>query len=130
MWGKNGNGYPYLYIPKEAMHLPEFCSYTQYKNCIRDFAFNFNETSYFVKDKWIRIKEHIELNTPGQPDGLLQVWIDGKLKVDYDKIIWRVLSHVYTLGFQIESFFGGSTEPWATPIETFTYYKGFKFSDL
>lgn len=130
MWDKNGNGYGYLYVPKYAPHLPEFCLYTNYKDCVRTYAFNFNQTSYFTTDKWIHVKEHIELNTINQPNGKLQVWIDGKLKADYDKIIWRVDSKVFTLGFQIESFFGGSSSPdFATPIEQFSYFKGFKFFD-
>jgi hypothetical protein len=129
MWGANGNGYPYLYIPKDAPHLLEFCAYTQYKDCKRDYAFSFNSTSYFTKNSWIKVKENIVLNTPNKPDGILQVWINGVKKIDYRKIIWRSVSTVNTVGFQIESFFGGSTVDWATPIATYTLYKGFKFYD-
>ena len=54
--------------------------------------------------------------------------VDGKLKADYSKIIWRVDSKVFNLGFQIESFFGGSTShDYATPTEQFSYFKGFEF---
>jgi hypothetical protein len=125
MWGINGNGYPYLYIPKDAPHFPEFCELTNYK-----WGFNFNESSnFFITDRWMHIKEQIELNTVNEPNGKLKVWVDGDLKDDYDKIIWRVDNQVFTLGFQIESFFGGSSDSsWATPIEQYSYFKGFKFN--
>jgi hypothetical protein len=130
MWGINGHGYPYLYIPKDAPHLPEFCELTNYIDCNRKWGFNFNESSnFFVTGKWMHIKEHIELNTVNEPNGKLKVWVDGVLKDDYDKIIWRVDNQVFTLGFQIESFFGGSSDSsWATPIEQYSYFKGFKFN--
>lgn len=129
MWGKNGNGYPYLYIPKDAPHLTEFCSYTQYKDCKRDYAFAFNQTKYFEKDKWIRVKEKITLNTVGKANGVLQVWIDGIKKVYYNKVIFRTLSSVAISGFQIETFFGGSTSDWATDTTTYVLFKSFKFMD-
>ena len=63
MWNTKGSGYPYLFIPKFASHLPQFCALTNYKDCVRTYAFNFNKTDYFVTDKWTHIKEHIEQNT-------------------------------------------------------------------
>lgn len=35
MWAPKGDGFVYLYIPKDAPHLPEFCQLTNYKDCNR-----------------------------------------------------------------------------------------------
>lgn len=127
MWGKNGNGYPYLYLPKSASHLTEFCSYTGDVTCSQSMGFPFNETAYFTKNQWYKIKEYIELNTPGKPDGVLKVWVNGERKVNYNKIIWRKYDSVKISGIIFSTFFGGSTESWKTPVETYTLYKNFKY---
>lgn len=32
--------------------------------------------------RWVAIQQEVKLNTPGQSDGLIRVWVDGELKVE------------------------------------------------
>ena len=44
----------------------------------------------FVVDptQWINVRYKIMFNTPGQADGTLAVWLDGKQVVDHDNVVW------------------------------------------
>lgn len=52
------------------------------------------------------------MNTPGKKDGFIQVWVDGNLKVDYRKVIYRTKSSLGIDSFSIHPFFGGSGADW------------------
>ncbi len=32
--------------------------------------------------RWVKIEQEVKLNTPGQPDGVMRVWIDGALTIN------------------------------------------------
>lgn len=104
MWGPNGSGYSYLYIPKKAPHLPEFCNLTGFPGCTQQYGFGLaGGANYFPKDKWTNVKQTIRLNTPGQANGRLAIWINGVLKFDYDKIIFRTTNSISINGIMFET---------------------------
>ena len=39
--------------------------------------------------RWIRVEQEVALNTPGQSDGLLRVWIDGDMKLNQKGLVFR-----------------------------------------
>lgn len=39
--------------------------------------------------QWVTIEQEVVLNTPGQPDGILRVWVDGKIRLDQKQINYR-----------------------------------------
>lgn len=129
MWGKNGNGYPYLYLPLSVQHDADFCSkISGSQKCKGVCGWDFMPSQYFAKNKWTQIKERITLNTPGQKNGRLEVWLNGNKIIDYKKIIYRTKSSVGITGFTVHPFFGGGKD-WATPVDTYTMYKNFRFTD-
>ena len=129
MWGSEGKGYPYLYLPLNGNHMSDFCKLMNHGKCEGECGWGFNQTTYFAKNKWTKIKEYIKLNTPGNNDGILQLWVNGVKKIDYNKVNYRVKSSVGINGFNLHPFFGGSGESWATKVDTYTLYKNFKFTD-
>lgn len=130
MWGPGGGGYAYLYLPKTAPHIPEFCQLTGYPGCTQEFGYGLAGFKYFDKDRWVKIREEIKLNTPGVPNGVLKISIDGVQKFSYDKIIFRLTNNVPINGIVFETFFGGNTPDWATPREQYVYFKGFRYDVL
>lgn len=40
-------------------------------------------------DQWDRLKLYVRLNTPGASDGIVRMWVNGELKVDYDDVNLR-----------------------------------------
>lgn len=89
MFGSNGNGYAYLYVSKQANHSAEFCALTSAPNCSPDWGYGLAGSKYFVKDKWVKIKQLVKLNTLGKQDGRFTIWIDDVQKFDFSKMVYR-----------------------------------------
>jgi hypothetical protein len=43
----------------------------------------------FPREQWVQIEQEIVLNTPGQRDGTLRLWIDGRLHLNLGKLGFR-----------------------------------------
>ena len=91
MFGPNATGYSYLYVSKTANHTKEFCELATNPTCSPQYGYDLGKSKWFEKEKWARIKEEVKLNTPPLPNGRLTVWVDGVLKFDFDKIIFRTM---------------------------------------
>ena len=39
--------------------------------------------------RWVCVEARAKLNTPGQKDGLIQLWIDGRLEAERRNLAWR-----------------------------------------
>lgn len=42
---------------------------------------------YLARNRWYSIEQYLKMNTPGQLDGIMRVWIDGRLA--WEKTDWR-----------------------------------------
>lgn len=130
MFDRNGGGYLYLYASKKAQHTKEFCILAkQEKDCSPHYGYGLGGSKYFVKDKWVHVKEEVKLNTPGVPNGKVIVWIDGVEKFNYDKMVLRTSNYPIS-GIKFNTFFGGNTPDWANPKEIYSYFKNLKFEVL
>jgi len=58
-------------------------------------------------DVWYSIRQRIVMNTPGVRDGILQLWIDGRLVLDQDNLQWRNTPDLQIDRFFFSTFFGG-----------------------
>ena len=90
----------------------------------------FSQGDFFKTGQWNKVKERVVLNTPSVANGILQIWIDGVKMIDYSKIIFRIDQKVKANGFYIASFFGGSKLSFATPVDTYSLFRNFKYSDF
>ncbi|CAF0984409.1 unnamed protein product [Brachionus calyciflorus] len=125
MFGPNGGGYAYLYVSKVANHSAEFCALTTAPNCSPDWGYGIGGSKYFDKDRWIKIKQLVKLNTPGRQDGRLTIWVDNVQKFDFAKMVYRT-GTVPISGIAFETFFGGNTADWATPKTVYSYFRNFR----
>ncbi|MFM1813624.1 MAG: hypothetical protein RLZ98_319 [Pseudomonadota bacterium] len=39
--------------------------------------------------RWLRIEQEVVLNTPGEANGILRIWIDGELRLERKKLVYR-----------------------------------------
>ena len=53
------------------------------------------------RDQWHCLEHMIQVNTPGQADGELAAWIDGKLYIHYTGFRWRTSADVRVKRFDI-----------------------------
>ncbi len=61
--------------------------------------------------KWYCIEQHLKLNTPGQADGLLEVWIDGYLVYRDNKLNFRSTDKLKIEKIWMNYYFGGVAKP-------------------
>lgn len=49
------------------------------------------DTSHAIlpRGRWVRLEQEVVLNQPGEVDGVLRVWVDGKLRVANTEIMFR-----------------------------------------
>jgi hypothetical protein len=75
-----------------------------------------------------RLRQRIRLNTPGQPDGLVQVWVDDVLVLDRQDFVFRVAADRQ---WQIDRFFfstfhGGADASWAPRRDVSAQFSDFQ----
>ena len=79
----------------------------------------------FVPGKWYRLTQRIKLNdvyTPGNGNGVLQVWVDGVQVIDQDDFRFRFEGKGMIDSFYFSTFFGGATADWAPDVDSYTRF--------
>lgn len=65
------------------------------------------------KDTWLQIEQEIALNTPGQADGILRVWVNGEIKVDRKDMMYRTRPGEGLLGVIANTHYASRDLNWA-----------------
>ena len=110
-WRENGQGEVKAYIPNEPDN-----SFAP--------AFGRSNSDFQFKDdyKWQNITQLITLNSvvgdQVYANGIMQVWLDGNLVIDESDLIYRTVDTLAIEGLFFSTFFGGSGDDWATPVDT------------
>jgi hypothetical protein len=124
-WKKNFSSEAYLYIPKnqssQYLSIPNLSHNPIYGNSL------WRNTFQLHPSLWNNISIHLKLNTFDKsntpiPDGQLIVTIND-IQQNFDNLIWRIDNSVSITAFLFSTFFGGSTSKYATPNDTWTYFK-------
>lgn len=131
-WRNDFNGEVYVYLPKNIQNpdyykIPGFRSNGKYgdslwKNEIKFDKLNWNNVTLEIK------LNTIEEGTP-QQNGVLFVQINDN-HYSFDKIVFREKKEVKVSSFLFNTFFGGSSIKYATPIDTYTYFKNITLEKL
>ena len=73
------------------------------------------ETFTLPRGRWTRLEQEIILNTPKQPNGILRVWVDGKLAVERTDLVFRMDGTVSLSGVAADVFYMGDDVYGASP---------------
>jgi len=126
MWRTGGQGEVYAYIPREQEST--FCNRADVE-CNFDYGNSLGRGKWtFKKGQWHNIAQYVHLNTVGQHDGYIRVFLDGHQVYEIQKIAMRIKGNIQIDGIAFTTFFGGSDSSWATPHDTNTYFKNFVLS--
>lgn len=98
MWQTNGGLILYLYHARMGAKYGE--------------AFSLGK---LTQGKWYTLKQRIRMNTPGQQDGALQVWVDGVLKLDRSDMEWRLAGKTWKIDSLLFTAFHGGNNAEYTP---------------
>jgi hypothetical protein len=53
------------------------------------WGWNLGPTGRLQKSRWYAIEQYAKMNTPGKPDGILRVWVDGELAFAKEDVRFR-----------------------------------------
>ena len=95
------------------------------------------DSSYLMNSRWSRsqlkagnwyqITQRIKLNEPGQANGVIQIWLDGKQVLNETTILFRTSNNLKIDIFYFSTFFGGGND-WATSKDETVYFDDFVIS--
>ena len=83
--------------------------------------------SVLEPEVWYTIRQRVVMNTPGERDGIFQIWLDGRLVHDQHDLQWRDVPGLQIDRFFFSTFFGGG-EAWRTSKEEFAFFDDIKMS--
>ncbi|KAF7975433.1 hypothetical protein HWV62_9561 [Athelia sp. TMB] len=107
MWRANGRGEIYSYIPLNQTNEDRMLEIPlSHKN--PDFGFSVGRGAFsFPKGVWTTVAERVKLNTIGQADGEVELWINGTSIVTVKGLILREDAASHIKGAHFQTFFGG-----------------------
>jgi hypothetical protein len=114
MWrDTDGKAVQYVYYPDQAS------SYAD------DFPWTASGQDRFGKGQWHTVEHHIVMNTPGNHDGLVEGYFDGKLALQHRALRFRDTLKFGIDDFYFSTFYGGSTQDWAPTAVHHAFFDDF-----
>ncbi|KAK9721283.1 hypothetical protein K7432_003547 [Basidiobolus ranarum] len=123
MWRERGSGEVYAYIPNSK----ELCSNPR-ATCRDKFGVSLGQGVLLNLGAWNKMQLYIQLNTPGKSNGVLQLYVNDKIWLDMSGMVFRKSGAIAINDILFSTFFGGGDPSYATPIDTYTYYRNIQFS--
>jgi hypothetical protein len=75
----------------------------------------------FETDRWVRFEQEVMLNTPGEPDGVVRLWADGKLVAEETAVLFRKSVRTGISGVAVRAHYSGKDASYAAPADTTIY---------
>ena len=97
MWRTSGAGEVYAYLP----------SSDKFGTSLGRGDFSFSP------GKWQCLEQEVTLNTPGQKNGVVRAWLDGKPAYHNEHLEYRTVASLKIEGVFFSTFFGGGDSSWA-----------------
>jgi hypothetical protein len=123
-WRQNFTAEAYLYLPKIQAH-----EYKKTNNVISNGKYGdsvWRNLFQFNKETWNTVIIYAKVNTfkdeIPKTDGVLRVTINNTTQT-FDQLIWRMDNNTLITSILFSTFFGGSTYKYATPNDTWVYFK-------
>lgn len=114
MWLTDGEAVIYAYLPPG-----------QYQQGVFGTVIKMN--TFFTTGIWICLEQFVKLNTIGQNDGKLTVWMDGVQVLDLSDVNYRTVDNAAgkVSGIYVSTFHGGDTADWAPSVTSYARFDGF-----
>lgn len=62
---------------------------------------------FVKKNQWYSVEQYLRMNTPGQNDGILRVWVDGRLAYEKEDWRWRDIASLKIEKIWMNVYHGG-----------------------
>jgi hypothetical protein len=119
MWRSEGRGEAYVYHKNQPEKYGE--------------SFAFPEDFRFPTGKPVHVRLAVEMNTGGQRDGILRVWLtlpgqDERLVIERSDMEWRSSDTFHVDSLLFETFHGGNDKTWAPTRPCHTEFTDFRIT--
>ncbi|KZV85428.1 hypothetical protein EXIGLDRAFT_623077 [Exidia glandulosa HHB12029] len=124
MWRTAGAGEIYAYVPETDDNT---AALSELQNTVIDDSFGVSVARgsfKFATGDWTAVAQRVKLNTVGQKDGELELFVNGKSVLQATGLEIRTSAASVFRGVHFQSFFGGSDNSWATPIDQQVHFAG------
>ena len=113
MWRTNGEAVVYAYLPDG-----------KYKEGVWGTDISTNKN--FSTGKWHCVEQFIKVNTIGQTDGKLTVWLDNEEVINLDDVNYRTVENDNGKvgGFYFSTFHGGNDATWTPSLDSYAQFDG------
>jgi hypothetical protein len=71
------------------------------------------------------MEQEVRLNTPGQADGSITVWLNGNQVFQQTGMVYRTTGDLRIDGLFFSTFFGGGDPSWASPTDQYAEFADF-----
>lgn len=118
MWRENGAGELYAYLAQHATNTEQMLKVPPKSVQHPDYGFSVGMGSwYFAPGQWTVVAERVKMNTVGQEDGEIEVYVNGKSVIRVGGLVLRdtTSSDSHVQGIHFQTFFGGHSTDWASP---------------
>ncbi|EST09896.1 hypothetical protein PSEUBRA_000293 [Kalmanozyma brasiliensis GHG001] len=122
-WRTDGAGELYAYLPQAKQNTSAMLAVPPKSYVNSDYGISLGRGSFsYATGGWTNISQTITLQQgKGKRNGVFDIKVDGKQVIYYDQVYYpRGIK-----GILFSTFFGGATEDWATPVDQYSYFKGF-----
>jgi len=82
----------------------------------------------FESNQWYHLRHRIALNTPGQNDGVVQAWLDGKMVLSVNDLRFRDVASLQIDQLYFSTFFGGGSDAWSTAKDEVAFFDDFRIT--
>ena len=118
MWrDADGKAVQYVYYPDQASTFAD------------DFPWTASGQDRFGKGQWHTVEHHVVMNTPGNHDGLIEGYFDGKWAMQHKALRFRDTLKFGIDDFYFSTFYGGSTQDWAPTAAHHAFFDDFVIAD-
>jgi len=81
-----------------------------------------------VPGEWVAITQRVDSGTPGKKDGVLEVAVNGELKLRLEGLELHGTQYGPVDAFLFSTFYGGNTSSWGPPKDTTICFDDFLIS--
>ncbi|KAG8966867.1 hypothetical protein FRC03_011188 [Tulasnella sp. 419] len=126
MWRDDGEGELYGYLPLNVGKNKNKCGRNATGVCKSEYGMSIGTGKWkFVPGQWTTISQRVKLNSVGQSNGQVEVYINGKSVLLVDELTIRTENNAFARGFSVQSFFGGHDKSWECPKDQNVYFSEF-----
>ncbi|KAH6919229.1 hypothetical protein BKA70DRAFT_1089281 [Coprinopsis sp. MPI-PUGE-AT-0042] len=126
MWRTDGAGEFYTYLPPGFDANNKLCNVPPFSECNPTYGASVGRGSFhFATGAWTAVAERVRLNDPGQSNGEIQLFVNGRSVLEVKGLVLRDSGSGKIRGIQAQTFFGGSKPEWASPKNQDLFFSDF-----